>query len=156
MDINKRYVVGFLFDTKRRFVLLIKKNKPKWMYGLYNGVGGLVEKNESLNEAMIREFTEETGLSILNWNPYCGLLRKISGTTESRSIECFWAVEDESVLFKAKTFIKKEVRVIPVVDLISGDLSVINDLPWLVTLALTEILSGNVCGYKVFFNQSFN
>lgn len=51
----------FSEDLKR--VVLIKKNKPDWQKGFYNGVGGKIEKGEPAHEAMAREFEEETGLS---------------------------------------------------------------------------------------------
>jgi len=64
-----QYVCGFLFDDKEtNKVLLIKKNRPDWQKGLYNGVGGKVENNEMINIAMRREFFEETGLFISHWN----------------------------------------------------------------------------------------
>lgn len=60
------YVVGFITDNKR--VLLMSKNRPKWQEGLFNGIGGKVEKNESPLDAMIREAKEESGLDIQEWN----------------------------------------------------------------------------------------
>ena len=50
----------FSEDLKR--VVLIKKNKPDWQRGLFNGVGGKIEKAESSFDAMAREFEEETGV----------------------------------------------------------------------------------------------
>ena len=37
------------------------------MNGLYNGVGGKIEPGELPLMSMIREFTEETGLTHFNW-----------------------------------------------------------------------------------------
>lgn len=61
----KNYVVGFITDGKR--VLLIKKNRPDFQKGLYNGVGGLVLENETPVETMIRKAKSETGLQINDW-----------------------------------------------------------------------------------------
>lgn len=58
----KIYVVGFAFRNFHREVLLIKKNKPDWQKGKLNGIGGLLEGNETPTETMIREFREETGV----------------------------------------------------------------------------------------------
>lgn len=55
---NKKMVVGFLFSGFR--VLLVQKIKPEWQAGLWNGVGGLIEPNETPLDAMRREFLEET------------------------------------------------------------------------------------------------
>jgi hypothetical protein len=38
------FVVGFLFDSDLKLVVLIRKRRPKWMNGRYNGVGGHVEE----------------------------------------------------------------------------------------------------------------
>lgn len=56
----ERYVVGFAFSDTR--VLLTRKTKPAWQKGLLNGIGGLVEKGETIVEAMCREFQEEAFL----------------------------------------------------------------------------------------------
>jgi 8-oxo-dGTP diphosphatase len=59
------FVLGFITDRKR--VLLIRKNRPDWQKGLYNGVGGLVLLDETPTDAMIREAKEETNLDITDW-----------------------------------------------------------------------------------------
>jgi 8-oxo-dGTP diphosphatase len=58
-----RYSAGFLFSKDYKQVLLIKKEKPDWQRGLYNGVGGKVEPGETELNCMIREFEEETKLA---------------------------------------------------------------------------------------------
>jgi 8-oxo-dGTP diphosphatase len=56
-----------MFDPDFKQVVLIKKITPVWMTGLFNGVGGKIELGESPMTAMIREFTEETGLVHFYW-----------------------------------------------------------------------------------------
>lgn len=56
----KKYVVGFAFNDCH--VLLIQKQRPAWQKGLYNGLGGHIEKNEEPISAMVREFEEECGV----------------------------------------------------------------------------------------------
>lgn len=59
----KRYVAGFMFDQyDRDSVLLIQKNKPAWQKGKWNAIGGKIEGGETPEDAMVREFREETGL----------------------------------------------------------------------------------------------
>lgn len=58
-----RYVAGFLFDPTGTLVLLIEKKRPTWMAGMWNGIGGKIESGETPEQAMTREFEEETGLS---------------------------------------------------------------------------------------------
>lgn len=53
----------FLFDEHDR-VLLIKGSKTKRLWaGLYNGIGGHIERGEDIQEAAIRELWEETGIT---------------------------------------------------------------------------------------------
>jgi 8-oxo-dGTP diphosphatase len=56
------YVVGFSFSQDRSSVVLINKTKPKWQAGLFNGVGRKIEQQEVPLDAMVREFSEETGV----------------------------------------------------------------------------------------------
>ncbi len=56
----KHYVLGFVFNKTRDRVLLVQKQKPKWMRGRWNGIGGKVEAGETPMEAMMREGHEET------------------------------------------------------------------------------------------------
>lgn len=68
------YVCGFLFSPERDRVLLIRKNRPRWQAGRLNGVGGKIEPGETPLEAMRREFREETGLEIDDWQPVADLV----------------------------------------------------------------------------------
>jgi len=82
-DSKKHYCLGFMFDEQRDLVLLIKKNKPKWQEGLYNGIGGKVQLRKDTDvytgavtwhhdvhdtniydfrKDMAREFKEEVGI----------------------------------------------------------------------------------------------
>lgn len=60
---TQRYVLGFAFDLHGR-VAMIRKAKPEWQAGLFNGIGGKIEPGEEAAQAMSREFTEETGVHI--------------------------------------------------------------------------------------------
>lgn len=69
------YVVGFAFDLRMSKVALIRKNRPEWQAGLLNGIGGKIERvkgggriAEEPIDAMRREFKEETGFPMFNWN----------------------------------------------------------------------------------------
>lgn len=58
------YCLGFVYIGNR--VLLIRKNldcKLEFMRGKLNGIGGHVEDGETPLQAMIREFTEESGIN---------------------------------------------------------------------------------------------
>ena len=60
------YVVGIVTDGSK--ILLLRKNNPDWQKGLYNGVGGKVDLDETPFEAIIRECQKEVGLEISNWS----------------------------------------------------------------------------------------
>lgn len=63
---HTEYVVGFALDKRRR-VALILKNRPAWQSGRLNGIGGHVEPGETADEAIVREFREETGTEVRGW-----------------------------------------------------------------------------------------
>jgi ADP-ribose pyrophosphatase len=52
------YTVSLAIDSE--CVALVKKKKPEWQLGKFNGIGGHVENNETIERANIREFYEET------------------------------------------------------------------------------------------------
>jgi 8-oxo-dGTP diphosphatase len=58
----QRYVAGFAFNYTHSLVALVKKSRPQWQAGRLNGIGGHIELGENPNEAMVREFLEETGV----------------------------------------------------------------------------------------------
>lgn len=67
------YVAGFLFDDCMEYVALVRKLKPRWQNGRLNAIGGKIEYEESPDDAMHREFQEETGMGIVPWKPLCVL-----------------------------------------------------------------------------------
>lgn len=68
------YVCGFMFSNDYKRVLLIKKKRPDWQAGKWNGIGGHIERGCGQSEcgclehptvAMAREFKEETGVETI-------------------------------------------------------------------------------------------
>src|SRR5688572_3151742 len=51
-------------------VLLIHKNRPAWQAGKLNLPGGKVEEGETPEQAVIREFMEETGIGVTKVEKY--------------------------------------------------------------------------------------
>lgn len=123
------YVLGFLFDQKSYGVLLIQKQKPEWQKGLFNGIGGKIEKDETPLQAMRREFKEEAGLSIGYWKSVC----KMEG--EDWKVHVFTSKDDSIHDFKSMT--DEEVNYIPLDDL--KDFDVITNLDWLIPMCLGKI-----------------
>lgn len=72
----KHYVCGFMFNADYSNVALVRKSKPNWQRGRLNGIGGKIEKGETADVAMAREFFEETvgyQTSQTDWHPFCRL-----------------------------------------------------------------------------------
>lgn len=56
-----RYTLIFVIDKKGNVLLLNRKNNPAM--GTWCGVGGHIEKDETVTECARRELFEETGIS---------------------------------------------------------------------------------------------
>lgn len=80
------YVAGLLFGAYLSKVMLIRKNRPDWMKGKLNGIGGHIEAGEEPLAAMRREFKEETGITIENWEKFALLV----GNEETDPWYCHW------------------------------------------------------------------
>ena len=119
------YVVGFAFDNHGD-VILIQKNRPEWQKGYFNGVGGKVEDNETPLNAMIREFEEETGLRLENWEHFVTM--EFPG-----AVVYFYKILnlDCRITNEAKSLTDEPVHVISNID----ELPVIPNLRWLIPLA---------------------
>lgn len=81
-----KYVLGFLFNESGE-ILLIMKNRPSFLKGTVNGVGGKVEADEDALGSLIREYREETGLDVsgATWINFASMI------FEDADIECFCA-----------------------------------------------------------------
>ncbi len=58
------YVMCVITDPEHNEYVTIAKNRPEFLAGKTTFVGGKVEKDEGVTEAMIREAKEECGLDI--------------------------------------------------------------------------------------------
>ncbi|MDD2376830.1 MAG: NUDIX domain-containing protein [Clostridia bacterium] len=61
----KKYVVILLFNEDMSKILLMKRKKNPYI-GLYNGIGGKIEENESVFECCLRETIEEINVHLMN------------------------------------------------------------------------------------------
>lgn len=106
-----KYVGGFLFSEDLKRVVLIIKNKPSFLLNHLNPVGGKVENGENIHSAMVREFVEEAGLEVNNWEAYTAFV------SSEFSIDYFIGFGDVD---SVKTVEEEEVIVVPVSDVLSG------------------------------------
>ncbi len=128
------YVLGFMFDETKNFVALIQKNRPEWQKGKWNGIGGHIEKGETGEQAMVREFKEETGVitEINDWEYVCTMSK-----VRVFICEVFRSFAKESFLSRLKTMTDETVRVKPISTFI-GDKSRISNLSWLMGMCLDD------------------
>lgn len=118
----QRYVAGFMFDGDE--VVLVRKNKPEWQKGQFNGVGGKIEDGETAHQAMTREFEEETGVFHLDWSLFASL------HGDGWVVNFFRADGDSSLV---RTMEGEEIVRFPV-----DSVSVLNCIPnltWLIPMA---------------------
>lgn len=125
----ENYVLGFCFSEDRSDVALILKNKPEWQKGFLNGIGGKIEKNEAPIDAMIREFLEETGVVISDWNKAGRLI------SDSFCVHIYASVTDN--VYNVKTMESEEVGLYALRDL-NTLLNVIPNLYWIIPACLIK------------------
>ena len=118
------YVAGFMFSGYA--VALVKKNRPTWQAGKYNGIGGHVEAGEFPLYAMVREFREETGCPTMlgDWYKFAVL--------ESND----WRVHfyfTEGDVHSLKSTTDEEIVVVNVEDITMEN--AIPNLSWLIPMA---------------------
>lgn len=134
------YVVGFMFSADRSRVALIRKQKPAWQRGKLNGIGGKVEAHECAQDAMMREFKEETGYAttVQQWERFVEMSGG-DGDGGSFTVDCYATVGDLSSLRspeqeKVEIAFTKEIHPLRV--------DMIDNLPWLISLALDYLQDG--------------
>jgi 8-oxo-dGTP pyrophosphatase MutT (NUDIX family) len=61
---NIKYAATLAFSQDLRKVALIKKNRPEWLAGKWNAIGGNVDPGEHPASAASRELREEAGVYV--------------------------------------------------------------------------------------------
>lgn len=133
----KVYVVGFLFTPDRHHVALIQKLKPAWQKGKLNGIGGKVEDGETPAEAMVREFTEEAGISFSAWE--CFLNMSVFDPANAEHSRLFFFRGTLSVMEDARricSMTDEHVSFYDVSRLLFTQMTIIPNLRWLLPFAL--------------------
>jgi 8-oxo-dGTP pyrophosphatase MutT (NUDIX family) len=139
MDISEHMVVGFMFDDKFERVLLLRKASPEWQRGLLNGVGGHRDDHDPGTDAtMRREFKEETGI-----DTELGVWKAVA-TLRGKSGWRVWVmatVAPRAVLYQAaeNTRGRDEVAEVVLVDEFQDRLDLVNNVSWLVPLAVDRL-----------------
>jgi len=138
MSESERMVLGFAFSFNHQQVALIKKNRPSWQKDKYNGIGGHIESYELINEAMSREFAEETGVitSPSSWKCF----GKMGGNNWD-----VWLFAAELDLEKIKSKTDEEVEIWTIPASYEGykNDNIIVNLSWLIPTALNYLNKEN-------------
>lgn len=130
----KVWVVGFMFDLKGENVVLLKKNRPHWQKGLFNGVGGHVKQGESAFEAITREFKEEAGVHFEAWNMFA-IFRGLDGDYNDCICYFLYGLGNARQFAEARTVTDEVIMKFPVDDLPKN---LVKNLPWLIPLCFDD------------------
>lgn len=132
----KSYVIGFMFNPDLSRVALVKKNRPAWQAGLWNGIGGHIEEGEQPLAAMQREFFEETGVPVEKQGEW----RQVSYLTDNEgySIDIF-AVASDGVS-DATTMTDENIARWSVEEVLHNRDELIFNIPWLILMAREQLL----------------
>jgi 8-oxo-dGTP diphosphatase len=118
------YCLTFAFSDDNKEVALIKKNRPHWQSGKFNGIGGKVEFGEIPLEAMAREFYEETGVSEFGF-------QKFATIDFSNAIIHCYKININLKLLNSIT--DEEVYIFPVNDLPKN---LVDDVAWMIPMCI--------------------
>ena len=145
------YVVGFMFSQDKRFVALIRKERPIWQKGKLNGIGGKIELAEGPLDAMVREVEEETGCKTTerDWHYFAQMTGR-NDDGEKFSCACLVSVHD---LDDLKTMEEEEVACYPVDRVFASRGVMIDNLPWLIPLALDWLDDGRPSFTQITYQQ---
>lgn len=126
------YVAGFMYSQNGKEVALIIKLKPEWQRGKLNGIGGKIEEGESPDNAMMREFEEETGFWTNGWRCFC-VLKGDFGKV--------YFYTNKGDLSKLKSMEEEQVEIHDTHEIVN--LTTVPNLLWLVPMGICQ---GNVAG----------
>lgn len=132
------YVAGFYFSSRPAGwkVALVRKKKPDWQAGKLNAIGGKVEDDESIFEAMAREFEEEAGKRVDSWELFCSLTGVdyvVHFFRAAGSFKGIRSMEEEKIEFHWAWNV-----------LATDDYDIIGNLNWLIPAALEGVDLGQV------------
>jgi 8-oxo-dGTP diphosphatase len=130
------YCLGFLFSEDREWVVLMKKARPQWQRGKFNGMGGHVDDGETPVEAMEREALEEAGvLGTTNWEFFATM------AGDDWTVHCFRAFDTQASEEANNAGSDEPLSYVPVNRL--HEWETLPNVPWLIGMALDRDILGS-------------
>lgn len=138
LSVQEKYVLGFAFYKAESGsqigdrVVLVRKKRPQWQAGCLNGLGGKVEARETANEAMTREFQQESGVHVpeATWSYFATL------EWPKAKVNCYTVDLTETQTVCTRT--DEEVVTVTVADALAGRTGLVMNSRWLIPLALDK------------------
>ena len=127
------YVLGFAIQDGK--VLMIEKNRPDWQAGKLNGIGGKVEESDLCPlYAMVREFSEETGIETIDsdW--------KYITAIHVNNIDSIHIYKSTTIEFIGKhtDMTDEKLRVCYLNDILRRLLKTVSNVPWIINMLFDE------------------
>jgi 8-oxo-dGTP diphosphatase len=126
------YCNGFMICPTTHEMLCVRKNRPAFQAGKWNGIGGKLEENELPIEAMVREFREETTIvtTEAQWE------RTILLSGPDFSVHFFRTFVDAFPAFESPT--DEMIWQMPIDTLLAPAAPVLANMKWILPLQLSE------------------
>lgn len=135
----KIQVAGFVIDEEALQVALILKNRPAYLADQWNGIGGSVDPGETPEQAMEREFFEETGVAVT------GFLRFAIYKCGPHGTLIHWFIACTNRVSEVRSTTDEEVRLWPTGKL---PLNCVHNVPALFDMAL-QVSLGQAPGFEI-------
>jgi 8-oxo-dGTP pyrophosphatase MutT (NUDIX family) len=121
-----RYVLCIAKTTDDRYVF-VKKTKPNWQAGKFNFPGGKIEPGEDSDVACNREFLEETGINVFDWE-----FKGSIGRRDDFNIDVYYKTHD--AVKYCHTTTDEEVHFFTFEEILASPDLFIDNIVWLLAL----------------------